>query len=350
MLKKCTIVDIAREAGTSTATVSRVLSRSNYPVSPELKEKVIETAKKMNYHPNLIGQMLQSGEKPREIGIILPSIVNPFYASLMSAIEIECKKRAYVSILCISQNSHEAEMRHFDTMVNHQVAGILMSCMDMDEKFKKKIEASHIPCILFDQTYENYDGLSVGFDFFKGGYLATEYLIRCAHRDIAFASGRLDRISRQQRLEGYKAALKDNRIRFSPKRCYIYNQSSGDYNDGVKDGYELGKMILESKYLPDAIFAINDMTAIGIIQYLKKQGVYVPADISVIGFDNIMISGFVEPKLTTISQPAEEMGKQAAIMLLDIINGGISNQKNIMMEPTLIERASVRKRLKYLKK
>ena len=206
--------------------------------------------------------------------------------------------------------------------------------------------------MLFDQTYEEYPGLNVGFDFYQGGLLATRYLIQCGHRDIAFASGPMDRRSRKQRFEGYKAALRENGIRFNSKRLLLYEGSTdaGAENSEFRNGYELGRMLLQGEYLPDAVFAINDMTAIGMIQCLKTNGVYVPADVSVIGFDNIYISDFVEPALTTISQPSHEMGRKAARMLLDAIEQPGCAQENVVMEPTLVERRSVRKVYRRLRR
>lgn len=350
--KKCTIVDVARAAGTSTATVSRVLSGSDYPVSDQLRQKVMQVTRELNYKPNLIGKMLQSGLSEKEIGVVLPSIVNPFYGSLMSAVEEECAQRAYVPLLCLSQNSDKLETKHIEMLGQKQVAGILLSCMHMDEAFMERLRRLEIPCVLFDQTYEEYPGLNVGFDFYEGGRMATQYLIQCGHRGIAFASGPIDRRSRKQRLEGYKAALRENGIRFNSKRLFLC--SGGDRDDGENtefhNGYQLGRMILDSEYLPDAVFVINDMTAMGMIQCLKEHGVYVPADVSVIGFDNIYISDFIEPALTTISQPSHEMGRQAARMLLDAIEQPNCVQENVVMQPTLIERRSVRRVYRRLRR
>ena len=175
--RKCTIVDVARAAGTSTATVSRILSGSDYPISAQLRKKVMQVAQDLNYKPNLIGKMLQSGVGEKEIGVVLPSIVNPFYGSLMSAVEEECVQRSYVPILCLSQNSSRLESQHIEMLGQKQVSGILLSCMHMDEALMDKLRRLEIPCVLFDQTYEEYPGLNVGFDFYQGGLLATRYLI-----------------------------------------------------------------------------------------------------------------------------------------------------------------------------
>ncbi|WP_367923857.1 LacI family DNA-binding transcriptional regulator [uncultured Ruthenibacterium sp.] len=343
--KKSTIVDVARAAGTSTATVSRVLSGIDYPISRQLRQRVMQVARELNYKPNLIGKMLQAGSSEKEIGVILPSIVNPFYASLMSAVEEECVQRSYVPLLCLSQNSSRLETQHIEMLEQKQVSGILLSCIHMDEVFMERLRRLEIPCVLFDQTYEEYPGRNVGFDFYKGGMMATRYLIECGHRDIAFASGPLDRRSRKQRLDGYKAALRESGIRFNSRRLLVCNVSGDADGENAEfcNGYALGEQLLASECLPDAVVAINDMTAIGMIQCLKAHNVYVPADVSIIGFDNIYLSDFVEPALTTIHQPSNEMGRRAARMLLDAIEYPDSAQENVVMQPKLVERKSVRK-------
>lgn len=180
----------------------------------------MQVAQDLNYKPNLIGKMLQSGVGEKEIGVVLPSIVNPFYGSLMSAVEEECVQRSYVPILCLSQNSSRLESQHIEMLGQKQVSGILLSCMHMDEALMDKLRRLEIPCVLFDQTYEEYPGLNVGFDFYQGGLLATRYLIQCGHRDIAFASGPMDRRSRKQRFEGYKAALRKTGSGSIPNGCF----------------------------------------------------------------------------------------------------------------------------------
>lgn len=138
--RKCTIVDVARAAGTSTATVSRILSGSDYPISAQLRKKVMQVAQDLNYKPNLIGKMLQSGVGEKEIGVVLPSIVNPFYGSLMSAVEEECVQRSYVPILCLSQNSSRLESQHIEMLGQKQVSGILLSCVPFPVSWTVKMK------------------------------------------------------------------------------------------------------------------------------------------------------------------------------------------------------------------
>ena len=341
--KKATVSDISKLAGVSAATVSRVLSSSNYPVRQELRDKVLEVARELNYRPNVLSRMLRGGES-KEIGIIAPSITNPFYAQLISAAERECMNRGYLPFICSSLGDAELELRHLDTLEERQVAGIILSSINSGEGFLKKLAEIRTPLMLFDQTFDGFSGDCIRFDFFKGGYLSTEHLIRSGHRDIVFASGPLDRGSRRLMYEGYKQALRDNGMR-SGKRKLLTPQPQSDASDesDYQLGQALGDLLLEGEYLPDAIVTINDMTAIGLINNLQKAGIQVPHDLSVMGFDDISISAMVTPPLSTIHQPTQDTGRLAAKNLLDKIEHQTSEPVQMMLQPILVERSSVRK-------
>ncbi|WP_058485692.1 LacI family DNA-binding transcriptional regulator [Defluviitalea phaphyphila] len=342
--KAPTISDIAKLANVSIATVSRVLNNTNYPVKKEVREKVLKIAKELNYKPNIFSKMLKGGMS-REIGVIIPSITNPFYAQLISAVEKECINRDYVPIVCSSYNSSKLEKKHLDMLLQKQVAGMLISTINTSKTFLKSLSSYNMKFVLFDQNYEDLEYDSVSFDFYKSSYLAVEYLIKCGHKDIAFLTAPIDRKSRKMIYKGYKQALRDNGLRFNRKRVVISSikdmefQGEREYENGKK----LVKMLLKSETLPDAIVAINDMTAIGIIKELMSNKIDVPNDISVIGFDNISIGEMINPSLTTMHQPAYKTGTLAAKMLLDRIEGKEIENNKIILQPTLIERNSVKK-------
>lgn len=341
--KKPTISDIARKAGVSIATVSRVLRGSDYPVKSEVRERVTVIARQMEYKPNIFSQMLR-GSSSREIGIIAPSITNPFYAQLISAAEQECLKRGYIPFICSSMGEPQLEMNHLDMLEDRCVAGILLSSMGQGEGIVKRLNELRIPIMLFDQTLDSYEGDGILFDFYQGAYLSTEYLIQCGHRDIVFCSGPINRYSRRVMYEGYKQALKDYNLGISKKRLIGTIPEPDTYGEGEYQlGKALGQMLLERDYLPDAIVTINDITAIGVINYLYSEGIQVPHDISIMGFDDTSICEMVTPPLSTIHQPAFDTGKQAAKYLLDKIEGQITEPVHITMNPVLVERKSVRK-------
>lgn len=351
--KRATVSDIAKRAGVSVATVSRVMNNSEYPVRAELRTRVLDAAAQLNYKPNAFSQILKGGTS-REIGVIVPSITNPFYAQLVSVVEIECLKRGFTPIICSSQNSADLEKRHLENFERKQVEGVLLSSVHLSDALLEMLENSVQHFVLFDQTSPNYKGDCVGFDFFSGGYMATKYLLDCGHRDIAFISGPIDRPSRNQYFEGYRRALKEAGLRMNNRRVLLYNDSEQVADVGMEGnlrwGRVLGELLLESDYLPDALVAINDIIAISMVKFLQSEGILVPRDISVIGFDDISVSSVVSPALTTVAQPAGETGKLASRILMDRLEGKPVEQNHIILEPRLIERESVRRLHKKLKR
>lgn len=344
-MKRITIRDVAKVAGASITTVSRVLNKSDYPVKKELREKIIRVAEELNYKPNIFGKMLKGGSST-EIGVIVPTITNPYYAQLVSVVEKECILRGYVPIICSSYNSSKLERKHLDMLIQKKVAGIIISTINSNEAFLSELIQNNIRFILFDQNYEGTDYDNVSFDFLKSGYMATEYTIKCGHRSIAMLTTPLDRRSRKLIYEGYRKALKDNGIHFDKKWLIVLpagdNKTGGDSD--YENGKKLAKSLLNVGYLPDAVIAINDMTAIGIINELSVRGIRVPDDISVIGFDNILISFMVSPALTTIEQPTYETGYLATKILLDRIEGIEVKNSNILLQPSLIVRETVKRK------
>lgn len=349
--KKATISDIAKRAGVSAATVSRVMNNSDYPVRAELRTRVLDAARQLNYKPNLFSQMLKGGYS-REIGVIIPSITNPFYAQLVSAVEEECITHGYTPIICSSQNSIELEKRHLENLERRQVDGVLLSSINLSDMLLETLNLAAKAFVLFDQPAPCYEGDYVGFNFFAGGYMSTKHLLDCGHRDIAFISGPIDRPSRSQYFNGYRRALKDAGVRMNNRRVILCSDISSDASSETdfQFGWELGRLLMQSEFLPDALVAVNDMMAIGTIKYLESEGIHVPQDISIIGFDNISIGALVSPSLTTIAQPAIETGHLATKILLERLEHQDVAESRIILEPILIERESVRRLHKKIKR
>ncbi|MDD3903740.1 MAG: LacI family DNA-binding transcriptional regulator [Sphaerochaeta sp.] len=349
--KKTTILDIAAIANVSTATVSRVLSNSDYPVKQEVREQILAIAKDLAYSPNLFSRMLK-GADSKEIGVIIPSVANPFYSQLVASVEGVCIKHDYVPIICSSYNTPELQLKHIEMLKQRCVSGILISVLTTDDEVINQLKELDTNIVLFDQTFESKDFDSVNFDFYKAGYMATEYLVQNGHRNIAFATAPLERRSRKLFYKGYRKALEDYGIEFEVTNLVV----SKVENDAIttdfhyQNGKNLAKMILEKEKLPDAIIAINDMTAFGIINFFEANEIVVPADISVMGFDNIPFSEMISPSLTTIEQPINLTGRLATEMLINKIEQKTDYERTVKLEPKLIERKSVRKKNKILRK
>lgn len=342
-VKKATIYDIARKAGISTATVSRVLSNSDYPISKEVRKKVLDTAQEMNYSPNLIGRMLKKSES-RDIGVIIPNISNPFYPQLVLGIETEARKHGFNILLCNSFRDVANEKKYIESMYQKQVKGIILSTIREEHDFLKKLCENGLKVVGFDQNIEGLQCNKISFDFTAGGIMAVDYLIKMGHKKIAFATAPLTRRSRREIFSGYKLGLMKNNIEFTEDYLYLIEVEKEVENGTFEfeSGIDIARKCLAAANRPTAIFAVNDITAMGIMHGLISSGVRIPEDISVIGFDNIEFSAMVNPALTTINQPSFETGRLACKILIESFEETEDNYISFKLEPTLIERKSVR--------
>lgn len=344
MIKKnVTIYDIAKAANASTATVSRVLSNSDYPVSDDLKKRVLEAAKKLNYTPNLLGRQLKTNET-NDIAVIIPSITNHFYPLLILGVENVAREKGYNVLLCNSLRDPKNEKKYLSSLFQKQIKGIIISSITENQKFLKELQQRGLKVVAFDQATP-LNCCKVGFDFYAGGYMAAEHLLKLGHKKIAFFSAPLTRPSRKQVYEGFVQCMKDNNVKEFEKNVFISHkeEESHDQVYEFKNGKQLTKKMLDTtNELPTAIFCINDMTAFGVIQELSKNKIYVPHDISVMGFDNIPMAEITTPPLTTVDQPAYEMGVLSAEMLIRNLENPDTADREIILKPKLVIRSSTR--------
>ncbi|MBO0992116.1 LacI family DNA-binding transcriptional regulator [Bacillus sp. SD088] len=341
MKKQATIYDIAKKAQTSTATVSRVLSDSGYPVSNKLKARIQQVAKELNYIPNMIGRQLKTNNS-MTVGVIIPSITNPFYSSIVLGIEDIARSRGYHVLLCNSHRSPELEEEYLKTLLEKQVRGLIVSSISSNKELVEALVQKGLNVVAFDQTIEGLDCSQIQFDFRKGGFLATEYLIEKAHRKIGFISSPLTRPSRLSIYEGYQHALEKYGMKTEKEWIQIASNEEelSERNYEFNNGIDLTRKLLQCSNLPTAIFVCNDMTAFGVMNELANHGVKVPEQMSVIGFDNIEFSQMITPSLTTIQQPDYEMGRMACNILLDQLDGKGIEKVDIVLQPKIIERHS----------
>ncbi|MFD0670074.1 LacI family DNA-binding transcriptional regulator [Cohnella sp. GCM10027633] len=348
MNKPTTIYDIAKKLNVSAATVSRVLSKSSYPVRPELARRIKETAEQMNYMPNSIGRQLKTN-KTSTIGVVIPSITNPFYAAVVSGVEEIASEKGYHVLLCNSQQNAALEISHLTTLFEKQVKGVILSPVSGASRELKAYMNNGLKVVSIDQTIDDFSGFQINFDYRKGGMLGTRHLLENGHRDIAFLTAPLTLPSRKQLLQGFKETMAEAGISVPDDRIVV----GGDKGDGeeasralgeFENGRRLTKRLLQTKPWPTAIFACNDMTAFGVLNELMSQQVRVPEQISVIGFDNLEFGGIVSPSLSTIEQPKYEMGRMACRMLMEWMDKTDNQPGEMILQPRLVERASVRAR------
>jgi LacI family transcriptional regulator len=343
--KKTTIYDIAAEVGTSAATVSRVLSNSGYPVKEEVRKRIYETADKLNYSPNMVGRMLKKSES-QDIGVIIPTISNPFYSQIILGIEQEARKKGFNILLCNSFRDAQTEKTYIESLYQKQVRGIILSSVDENHIFLKNMQENGLRVVAFDQSFDDIKCNKVGFDYIRGGLMAVEYLLSMGHRSIAFLTSPLTRRSRRETLEGYRLALLKNGLQVKDENIIVseFEKESETGTYEFENGRALARTFLGLKERPSAIFAVNDMTAFGIINELINNGIKVPEDISIVGFDNIEVSSMINPPLTTVNQPSFETGRLACRMLLDSMDSDDYSDVSFMLEPSLIKRKSVKEK------
>lgn len=341
--KKATVHDIAKLAGTSATTVSRVLSDNGYPVKETLRNKVLDAAKELNYTPNLLAKNLKANMS-RDIGVIVPTITNPFYSYSVLGMEEEANKNSYNLLLCNTLRDPEREDMYLRMMLEKQVKGIVLSSVGESTMLVNELIKQGIKFVLLDQRLPNDQCSHVGFDVLAGAMMGFEYLVECGHQKIAFASTPLNRWTRKKVFEGYKQAMERAGINYNIDYILIAQDEIENEEEGyeVEAGRQMGKKFIQEKLDATAVMMVNDMMAFGFIQELNKQGVNVPDDVSVMGFDDIPFASLFSPALTTICYPSLETGKLAAKVLFERMNGDSDFVLNVRLEPKLVVRNSVK--------
>jgi len=339
------IVDIAERANVSPGTVSKIL-KGTYIGSSETKNRVLKIAKELGYTPNILASSLRS-RRSKTIALIVPEITVPFFPELSRGVEDEARENDYNLILCNSNSDPVQEAKYLESLERRWVDGIIF-CRVTGDTFKEKIPRlleNKVKMVFVDRVppENNLPIARVEIDNEKAAYMATEFLIKLGHKDIACITGPLNTRIAQQRLEGYKKALKDNEISIRGELIV-----EGTFK--LDSGFKSVNILLERNVHFTAIFACNDLMAIGAIKALRKRNLQVPEDISVMGFDGIPLSEYIEPALTTVVQPIYEMGKTAAKLLLEGIRSGVQPKDHIVLEAKILIRESTRelKREKYL--
>lgn len=331
---KLTINDIAKLAGVSKGAVSYVLN--NKPgVSEEVRERVLRIIEEYGYKPNKLAQAL-AGKRTNFVALVIPDISDVFYAKIVKGVERTLTKNGYFLNLYSTHANPEKEQEVFDFLNTGFVEGVIIMAYHLEKNFIEEIIDLKIPFVFIDYPYEDNKIYSVAVDNEEGGFKATEYLISLGHRKIAFIHGSKEAWDSEFRFRGYLKALEKYDIPFNEKLV-----SRGDFTK--EGGYKAVKELLSTSEKFTAIFCANDHMAFGAIRALKEEGLRVPEDVSVIGFDNIEASALSNPPLTTIMQPIYQLGEVSAKILLRLLSGENLETKRYLLKTQLIERKSCRK-------
>ena len=325
---RVSIKDIAKAAGVSHSTVSRALS-NNPLVAPATRGRIQQIAQELGYAPNAIARGLVT-QQTRTIGVIVTTIADPFAGDLVRGIEEIAGNNNYRVILGTSHADPAREVNLVKSLREWQVDGVIVAASRVGALYMPLLKEIGVPLVLINSQQEGPFIHSVAVDNIQSAIRATQHLIRLKHRVIGFLGGPSDHASHGERLAGYQRALADANIPFDPA---LVVSGTGRIDSG-----ELVTQFLTRSPIPTALFCYNDMTAIGALHALKRRGLRVPEDISIVGFDDIEYALYVDPPLTTIHQPKDEMGHLAMWMLLDLLVG--KTVTNVTVTGKLIVRAS----------
>lgn len=329
-----TIRDVAELAGVHPSTVSRVINNDSR-ISEKTKNKVLLIIKKLEYTPNAIARGLKI-KRTYTLGMLIPDITNPFFAEIARGVEDAANANGFNIILCNTDDKLKKERIYLEILKGKRVDGLILGTAHIKDKSIIELEKKKFPYILLSRNIEGLDKNCVIVDDVAGGIMVTEYLIKLGHRRIAHITGPPTVRAANNRLEGYKFALEKHQIEYHEELV-----KEGDFR--IKGGYQVMKRFLKLAEPPTAIFAANDLLALGAMQAIQREKYHIPEDFCIIGFDDIRLASFVYPPLTTIRQPMLEMGALAVKMLLKIIEEGEFNQRKIVLKSKLIIRESCRK-------
>lgn len=335
--KAITIYDIAKEAGVSPSTVSRVLTNSAN-VREEKKQKIQNIIDKYNFKPNALAKGL-ANTKSNTIGILAADIRNPYYADLFVAVEQAAREKGYTVVLCNSLGNYETEKELLEKLLEQKVDAIIQLGGQVDKlssgedyvELANQVMAS-VPMVVTGKL----DGTRahvVRIDAMVAMELLMNHLIGLGHSKIALIGGRKNVLSTFEKYQRYKLILKENMIEYDPK---LVSEDSG-YN--FDSGYEKMKEMLESGVQPTAVIAINDFSALGVLKCLNEKGLRVPEDISLVSYDNTFMASMCNPRLTSADYNYTEFGKKLVDTAVSLINGEkVGNVR--MVTPTLVVRES----------
>jgi len=339
--KEITIYDIADQLGVSAATVSRALKDSS-SVSVATRTKINALAEKLGYRHNHFASSLRL-QKTHTIGVILHELNSYFITSVLSGIEKVAREAKYNLIIVHSAENAIIEAANARNLFHKRVDGVIASLSFDTENLSafKQFQSKKIPIVFFDRVFENSEGVKVIINNYQAGYDATTHLIQQGCKRIAHVTSSLKRNVYAERLRGSRQAMHENGSKFDEKLLIV---------EGFKeqDAIRVAKRILAMKALPDGIFITNDFCAAVVMQLLKDEGIRIPQDIAIVGFNNDIIGKVINPKLTTINYPGFEMGQVAASSLINHLKGlwDMNIANTLVIKSELIIRESSLKKSK----
>ena len=325
---------IAERIGVSVTTVSRVLSGNagKYRISKATEARIRAEAERCNYAPSLVAQSLRN-RQTKTIGLLTPSLANPYFAEMSSVIVSEVHRRGYTTLVIDTMEDESNFSDGFGLMLSRQVEGILAVPCGQDSSKAEKVNRDFVPVMLVDRYYEDSALPYVSTNNYKGGYDATRLLLKAGHRRIACIQGVRSSAPNNERVRGYRDALAEAGL--GSESIVTGNEFS------IQNGYLEAKLLLSRKDRPTAVFALSNNITLGVLKALKEAHMHIPEDISLVSFDNYSYMDYMEPPITRVSQPVEDMALLATKIMFDRIDGVSTGASQLRLSPTIIQGESV---------
>ncbi|WP_318483466.1 substrate-binding domain-containing protein [Photobacterium leiognathi] len=330
-----TMKDVAKLAGVSTSTVSHVINKTRF-VSEEISERVNKAAKELNYYaPSALARSFKVN-RTKTIGMLVTTSTNPFFGEVVKGVERSCYQQGYSLILCNTEGDHQRMHESINTLLQKRVDGLILMCATLEgEHFDIFEHYADIPVVVMDWGPMQFTSDKIQDNSLRGGYMAAKYLIDAGHSEIGCITGPLDRIQAEMRYNGYLQAMDE--AGFSVEPSWVVE---ADFE--CEGGYNAFSQLHANGTLPSALVVANDMMAMGVINAANELGIQIPEQLSIIGYDDIHIAKFMSPSLTTIHQPKYRLGQAAVETLLTRLDQPETAPRIIELEPTLVERNSVK--------
>ncbi len=345
MVDRPRISDVATLARTSVSTVSNLLNGRPDRMRPETVRRIEEAIEQLGYRPSWAARQLKTGFSPM-IGLLVPSVANPFHGALARAVEVAAQARGFQVVLGNSLRDPARERQYAEDFFDFGIRGVIAGSSSFDLDHFTELIARGLSVVAFDlvTTGEGAEPAmdSVSMDNRRAGYLATRHLIDLGHRRIGYISGATPTMSRRERLGGYRQALIEAGIELEDEMIGAGDGALGyDDTHAAEHGRAAAHGLLRVADPPTGLVALNDMHAVGACAAVRDQGGSVPGDVSVVGIDDITLAGLVHPPLTTVHQPIEKLSEAAVDMLVKRVGGDASYPpRHIVLEPHLVVRAS----------
>jgi len=333
---RATIKDVAKACGISITTVSLVLNQRECRVSEPTRKRIFDVAKKLDYRPNKLAVGLVT-RRTRTIGLIVPDISNFHFAELCKVIERECQAKGYIVLLGGYGDSDDQAFEYFNAFIDKGIEGLVfakpfgLKLSEVDRRCFELAASAGLPLVTFDKGPAGPTRRTVEFDFARGGYLATKHLVELGHRKIGCITGPSGLRSAIDRLKGYEKALREASL---PYDDGLVHEGGFDYESGL----EALPCLLGAG--ATAVFASNDMMALGVYKAAREYGLSIPRDISLVGFDDLFIDELLEVPLTSVVHPSSELGLEGTRRLFAMIEGSSDTSSAPKLQPVLKVRAS----------